>query len=85
MSSIVLDLFKENAMKALAVLYILFFFPGYPFALLLSRLVTMGDGTGNESSIIAFQLWSVLFGVLVWVLVVFGCVWLSNHVSISFH
>ena len=58
---------------------------GYPFAWALNRIRPFGDGTGNESGLIALQIWSILFGAIIWILFVAGLVWMCNHISISTH
>jgi hypothetical protein len=58
---------------------------GYPFAWIISRLVALGDGTGNETSTIAFLLWSAFFGIVVWLAAIMGCVWAWNHLAVTIH
>jgi hypothetical protein len=61
-------------MKALIV--------GYPFAWLLNLIRPMGN-PDNEGRIVWMQIWTMVFGVIVWVVVILGTIWAFNNLSIS--
>ena len=68
-------------------LYIFFFYfiiiPGTPLATLLGRFKQMSDGTDNESGMIEFYKWATIFGIVSWLFVVAGSIWILDHLSLS--
>lgn len=57
--------------------------PGMPFAFLLALFKKMGDGSGNESGISEFWYWSMALGVIGWVSIIIGIIWLYNYISVA--
>ena len=58
--------------------------PGRPLAIFLAKFKEMGDGTGNETEIIETEVWSVIFGIIIWTLAILAAIWVWQHVEISF-
>ena len=71
--------------KILSVLVWLLCLPGIPFTHLLSHYKQMGDGTGNESGMISKMMWSLVFGVIIWVSTMIGVLWVVHHFTLSMH
>ncbi len=57
--------------------------PGWPFAIAMAYLKTMGDGTGNESSFMEFYGWCLFFGACVWIALIWGVIWFWNHATVT--
>ena len=63
------------------ILFLLVAGPGYPFAWLLDRMgVNMGAGSGEGG----YYIWSLVFGTMLWVLVIAGVIFWWQHITFTF-
>ena len=58
-------------------------YSGLPFAIVLYKLKELLGGTTNSADYMTPFIISIICGVVSWVGIIFGMVWVWNHVSIS--
>jgi len=71
--------------RVISLLTTIISYPGKPFAWIVTKFKQMGNGSGNEGSIIEYMLWSFMFGIVMWILFICGAIWLMKHVTIFVH